>query len=80
MYNGVYVFTELAGSTALEEAQTLMIGSCATDTLAPLLKMHGLKDEEAKASTRSTYVVGFVNIMHQPCNQAIKHFIIHNSC
>ena len=54
----VVVLTGLAGSTALEEAQTLMIGGCATDTLAPILKMYGVKDEEAKASI---YVVVYLS-------------------
>ena len=40
-----------AGSNTLEEAQVLMMGACIMDTLTPLFKMHGLKEEEAKASS-----------------------------
>ena len=40
-----------AGSNTLEEAQVLMMGACVMDTLTPLFKMHGLKEEEAKASS-----------------------------
>ena len=49
-----------AGSNTLEEAQILMVGGCAMDTLAPLFKMFGVKEQDAKAST---CVVGFIKDM-----------------
>ena len=45
------VFAGFAGDNTLEEAQVLMIGNCVMDTLTPLFKMHGVKEEEVKAST-----------------------------
>jgi len=45
------VFAGFAGINTLEEAQVLMIGNCVMDTLMPLFKMHGVKEEEVKAST-----------------------------
>ena len=45
------IFTGFAGANTLEEAQVLMIGNCVMDTLMPLFKMHGVKEEEVKAST-----------------------------
>ncbi|KAI0216244.1 S-crystallin SL11 [Lamellibrachia satsuma] len=44
-----------AGSNTLEEAQVLMMGACVLDTLTPLFKMYGLKEEEAKDEIRKKY-------------------------
>lgn len=44
-----------AGANTLEEAQVLMIGNCVMDTLTPLFKMFGLKDEEAKDEIKKKY-------------------------
>ncbi len=53
------VFTGFAGANTLEEAQVLMIGSCAADTLTPLFATNGLKEEKAKARTHTVDLVWF---------------------
>ena len=45
------MFAGFVGSNTLEEAHILMVGGCAVDTLTPLIKMHGVKEQDAKAST-----------------------------
>ena len=45
-------FPGFAGTNALEEANILMIGGCVLDTLSPLYKMYGVKEQDAKASSR----------------------------
>ena len=52
------MFAGFAGSNTLEEAQILMVGGCAVDILTPLVKMHGVKEQDAKASARE---VGYIN-------------------
>ncbi|KAK2163090.1 hypothetical protein NP493_1485g00055 [Ridgeia piscesae] len=44
-----------AGINTLEEAQVLMIGNCVMDTLMPLFKMHGVKEEEVKDEMKKKY-------------------------
>ena len=67
-------FPGFAGTNVLEEANILMIGGCVLDTLSPLFKMYGLKEQDAKASTHIDFDKIYVSYLVDFC--IIQHFWI----